>query len=109
MMPENLPQDRGLDQAWLSATVAAALDEDLGGRPGRDVTTQATISSSVRVKGDVVVRGDGVLAGIDVVAEVLSQVARRLGLDEPTVELLAADGDRVAAGTAVARIEGAGH
>jgi nicotinate-nucleotide pyrophosphorylase (carboxylating) len=109
MMPEDLPQDRGLDQAWLSATVAAALDEDLGGRPGRDVTTQATIPSSVRVTGDVVVRGDGVLAGIDVVAEVVSQVAQRLGLDEPTVVLLAADGDRVAAGTAVARIEGAGH
>lgn len=108
-MPEDLPQDRGLDPAWLSATVAAALDEDLGGRPGRDVTTQATISSAVHVTGDVVVRDDGVLAGIAIVAEVVSQVAQRLGLDTPTVRRLAADGDRISAGTAVARIEGAGH
>ncbi len=108
-MPEDLPQDRRLDPAWLSATVAAALDEDLGGRPGRDVTTQATISSATQVTGDVVVREDGVLAGIDIVAEVVSHVARRLGLDTPTVALLAADGDRIAAGTTVARLEGAGH
>jgi nicotinate-nucleotide pyrophosphorylase (carboxylating) len=109
MMPEDLPQDRGLDPAWLSATVAAALDEDLGGKPGRDVTTQATISSAVQVTGDVVVRDDGVLAGLDIVAEVVTQVARRLDLDTPTVTRLAADGDLIAAGTAVARIEGAGH
>lgn len=108
-MPEDLPQDRGLDPAWLSATVAAALDEDLGGTPGRDVTTQATISSAVQVTGDVVVRDDGVLAGLDIVAEVVTQVAQRLGLDTPTVTHLAADGDRIPAGIAVARIEGAGH
>ncbi len=108
-MPEDLPQDRPLDPAWLSATVTAALDEDLGGSPGRDVTTQATISSSVRVTGDVVVRDDGVLAGVGIVEEVVSQVAQRLGLDKPSVDRLAADGDRIAAGTAVARIEGSGH
>ncbi len=108
-MPEDLPQDRGLDPEWLSATVTAALDEDLGGRPGRDVTTQATISSSVHVRGDVVVRDDGVLAGIDIVEEVVSQVARRLGVDIPTVLHLAADGDRIAAGTSVASVEGVGH
>jgi nicotinate-nucleotide pyrophosphorylase (carboxylating) len=109
MMPEDLPQERPLDGEWLSATVSAALDEDLGGDPGRDVTTQATISSAVRVIGDVVVRDDGVLAGIDIVDEVVAQVAHRLGLDRPTVQHQAADGDRITAGTAVARIEGVGH
>ncbi len=108
-MPEDLPQERELDPAWLAATVTAALDEDLGGNPGRDVTTQSTIAPSVQVVGDVVVRDDGVLAGIDIVEEVVSQVAQRLNLDRPTVERLAADGDRIAAGTPVARIEGAGH
>ncbi len=108
-MPEDLPQDRELDPAWLTATVAAALDEDLGGQPGRDVTTQATIAASLQVTGDVVVRDDGVLAGIGIVDEVLAHVARRLGLAVPTVQHLAADGDPVAAGTSVARIEGAGH
>lgn len=108
-MPENLPQDRPLDGEWLAATVAAALDEDLGSNPGRDVTTQATISSAVKVTGDVVVRDDGVLAGIGIVDEVVSQVAQRLALDRPAVERRAADGDRIAAGTTVARIEGMGH
>lgn len=106
-MPEDLPQDRELGRAWLSATVAAALDEDLGGRPGRDVTTQATIPRSRQVAGDIVVRQDGVLAGIGVVGAALEQVARRLGLDTPTVDLLAADGDVIRAGTSVARIDGA--
>jgi nicotinate-nucleotide pyrophosphorylase (carboxylating) len=109
MMPEDMPQDRELDQAWLAATVAAALDEDLGGRPGRDVTTQATIPATLLVSGDVVVRDDGVLAGIGVVDEALAHVARRLGLEAPRVQHLAADGDVIAAGTSVARIEGPGH
>ncbi|MCB2413335.1 carboxylating nicotinate-nucleotide diphosphorylase [Demequina sp. TTPB684] len=109
MMPEDLPQDRELDPAWLKATVAAALDEDLGGRPGRDVTTQATIAPTLQVTGDVVVRDDGVLAGIGVVEDAMTQVAQRLGLDVPRVQHLAADGDAIAAGTSVARVEGAGH
>lgn len=108
-MPEDLPQDRPLDGEWLARTVAQALDEDLGGPPGRDVTTQATIAIDSQVTGDVVVRQDGVLAGIDVVAEVLSHVASRLGLAQPAVTLLARDGDRIAAGTAVATIAGPGH
>ena len=83
-MPEDLPQDRPLDREWLARTVATALDEDLGGRPGRDVTTQATISRDAVVSGDVVVREDGVIAGLAVIAEVLAQVADRLGLATPT-------------------------
>ena len=108
-MPEDLDQDRPLDPQWLRATVAAALDEDLGGTPGRDVTTQATIAPDVQVAGDVVVRVDGVLAGIDIVDETMNQVAARLGLQAPVVEVLAADGDQLQAGSVVARIEGAGH
>lgn len=109
MMPEDLPQDRPLDGEWLARTVATALDEDLGSRPGRDVTTQATISRDAVVRGDVVVREDGVIAGIEVIAEVLLQVADRFGLAVPTVALRAADRDRVKAGSVVASIEGSGH
>src|SRR5690606_27149517 len=32
-----------LDPHWLRDTVARALDEDLGGPPGRDLTTEATV------------------------------------------------------------------
>lgn len=108
-MPEDLPQDRPLDREWLARHVEMFLDEDLGGCPGRDVTTQATISRDATVNGDVVVRVSGTVAGLDVIDEALGQVAHRLGLEVPSVTLLAADGDRVAAGTSVARIEGAGH
>jgi nicotinate-nucleotide pyrophosphorylase (carboxylating) len=109
MMPEDLPQDRPLDREWLASCVETALDEDLGGRPGRDVTTQATISREAVVRGDVVVREDGVIAGLVVIAEVLAQVADRLGLPTPAVTMRATDRDRVTAGTVVASIEGAGH
>ena len=108
-MPEDLPQDRPLDREWLARHVEMFLDEDLGGSPGRDVTTQATISRHTVVNGDVVVRVDGVIAGLDVLDEVVAQVAARLGLDAPMVTMLASDGDRVTAGTAVARINGLGH
>src|SRR5690606_23277913 len=66
-MPEDLPQDRPLDSAWLTRAIALALDEDLGGEPGRDVTTQATISPDAQVTGDVVVREEGVVAGLTVI------------------------------------------
>lgn len=108
-MPEDLPQDAPLDAAWLEGAIAVALDEDLGAPPGRDVTTQATIPASAAVYGAVVVREEGVLAGLDVVEATLAQVAHRLNLPVPEVSVLAADGDRVAPGAAVARIEGAGH
>lgn len=109
MMPEDLPQDRPLAQEWIARVIANALDEDLGGWPGRDVTTQATIATDARVSADVVVREAGVVAGVAIIAETLTQVADRFGLAVPDVNLLAADGDRVDAGTAVARIDGIGH
>lgn len=108
-MPEDLPQDRPLDPEWISRTVGAALDEDLGGRPGRDVTTQATIPPDAMVNGEFVAREDGVVAGLAVIAETLTQVADRFGLAAPSARIEAADGDRVAAGTVIARVEGVGH
>jgi len=109
MMPEDLPQDRPLDQEWIARVVANTLDEDLGGWPGRDVTTQATIEPNALVSGEFVVREDGVIAGLAVIAETLNQVADRLGFATPALSLEASDGDWVAAGTAVARVEGVGH
>lgn len=108
-MPEDLPQDRPLDAEWLARVVGSTLDEDLGGYPGVDVTTQSTTHPGATVVGEVVVRQDGVIAGIDVIGVTLSQVAERLGLAAPTVDALVADGARVAAGTVVARIAGLAH
>src|SRR6187551_2835087 len=109
MMPEDLPQDRPLDPAWLTLAVAAALDEDMGGDPGRDVTTQSTIPADAQVTGDIVVRDTGVLAGLHIVGHTLGQVATRLGLPKPRVTVLASDGDVIEGGTTVVQIAGSGH
>jgi nicotinate-nucleotide pyrophosphorylase (carboxylating) len=89
--------------------VEVALDEDLGPAPGRDVTTQATITASTEVTGDVVFRQQGVVAGIAVIGEVLTQVADRLALTVPRVDVVATDGDLVEPGTTVAHVAGSGH
>jgi nicotinate-nucleotide pyrophosphorylase (carboxylating) len=94
------------DHAWLAALVARALDEDLGPAPGRDVTTQATISPDADAAGHLVARADGVISGLVVVPEVLAQVAARLGLGVPTVATLVADGERVRAGQVLAVLRG---
>jgi nicotinate-nucleotide pyrophosphorylase (carboxylating) len=109
MMPEDLPQDRPLDPAWLSALIERALDEDLGATPGRDVTTQATIPPGAQVTGEIVVREDGVVAGVEAIALTLEQVASRLGLRVPDVDLHMRDGQRVESMSHVADIAGAGH
>lgn len=108
-MPEDLPQDRPLRASWLASAIGEALDEDLGAEPGRDVTTQATIPASASVTGEIVMRERGVIAGIPVIPEALGQVAERLNLPTPVIELRASDGDRLEAGDHVADISGPGH
>ncbi len=107
--PEQQDQHRPLSATWLSDVVRRTVSEDLGGYPGRDVTTQATIPATVQVSARVVMREDGVVAGIDAIPAVLAEVAIRLGLPRPTVTLHVADGARVTAGTTLAAIEGSGH
>ena len=108
-MPEDMPQDRPLRASWLASAVGEALDEDLGGAPGRDVTTQATIPAGESVTAAIVMRESGVIAGIPVIVEALEQVAERLGVPVPVIELRATDGDRLDAGATVAEISGDGH
>ncbi len=107
--PENLPQAAALDAAWLADVVRRSLDEDLGGNPGRDVTTFSTIAADAAVTGSLVMREAGVVAGLAIATEVVSQVASRFDLPMPTVTNLVADGNRVEPGTELARIEGVGH
>lgn len=95
-----------LDAAWLSRTVAVALDEDLGPAPGRDVTTQATVDAAATGEAHLVAREAGVVAGLPVVAEVLRQVAARLGLPPAAVDQRVADGSAVAPGDVLAVLTG---
>jgi nicotinate-nucleotide pyrophosphorylase (carboxylating) len=90
----------------IERVVAAALDEDLGPRPGRDVTTQATIRDDEPGAADLVARADGVLAGLVVVPVVLDAVADRLGLTRAVVEVVVPDGTRVSRGDVLARLTG---
>ncbi|WP_462418472.1 carboxylating nicotinate-nucleotide diphosphorylase [Kytococcus sp. Marseille-QA3725] len=88
------PRPREVD-----AVVAAALAEDLGA--GGDVTARATIPAGATGAALVVAREKGVVSGLDFVVAAYEQVDPRV-----QVELLAADGDRVAVGTALARVAG---
>jgi nicotinate-nucleotide pyrophosphorylase (carboxylating) len=92
----------GLDVDAVAALVRRAVDEDLAG--GLDATTTATVPASLTGRAAVVARAGGVVAGLPVAAAVFETV---LGDATPaTVTLPAADGDRVAPGTAVLRVSG---
>ncbi len=96
-----------LDHDWVRRTVRATLDEDLGGFPGRDVTSQATMSPSEQVTAHLMARQDGVIAGLAVVPEALAQVAERFGMTRaggPTTSVVfdVPDGTRVQAGDRLA-------
>ncbi len=105
----------GLDVEALAVVVAEALGEDLGGRgvlaPGAgrgvDVTSVATVPADAVGHGELVVRRPGVVAGLPVAAYVVAVVLSGGDRAGPfRVEVLAADGDDVATGDVLARLEG---
>jgi len=83
--------------------VVRALDEDLG--PGGDVTTWAVAGSGGHTVGEIVAREPLVVAGLPLVALVFEEMTRRTGLPS-RVTLHVADGTAVAAGAALATVEG---
>ena len=88
------------------SVVEGALDEDLGGFPGLDVTSFATIAAIQRSTAHVVSRADGVVAGIPLISLVFRAVTERLGSSEVDVELLRQDGDVVQAGDVIGILRG---
>nr|WP_225224900.1 carboxylating nicotinate-nucleotide diphosphorylase [Cellulomonas sp. JH27-2] len=101
-----MPGDPGPDPAAIDRVVTAALDEDLGAAPGRDVTSQATISPDEQGVADLVARADGVVAGLIVVPVVLDAVAERLGLARAVVDVVVPDGTAVTRGDVLAHLRG---
>lgn len=83
----------------LARAVARALAEDLG--TGGDVTSAATVAPGQRGSAEVVARAGGVVAGVAAVSETYAQLDGRVRV-EPQV----ADGDELAAGDVIARVEG---
>jgi nicotinate-nucleotide pyrophosphorylase (carboxylating) len=93
-------------EARAQAVVDGALDEDLGGFPGLDVTSSATIPQTQRGAAHVVARADGVVAGIPLISLVFRAVTERIGSSEVDVELLRQDGDTVHRGDVIAILRG---
>ncbi|MGD9703215.1 MAG: carboxylating nicotinate-nucleotide diphosphorylase [Acidimicrobiia bacterium] len=90
----------GLDPDAVAALVRLSIAEDLAG--GIDVTSTATVPATQRSVGQFGARADGVLAGLPVAAAVIEAVC---GDEASAFEYLCHDGDRVEAGTAVARVD----
>ena len=88
------------DRTGLDDVIRRALAEDVG---SGDVTTRATIRPEARGRGVLLAKAPIVVAGLDVARAVFAQVA---GADAVVFTALVADGDRVASGTVLARIEG---
>jgi nicotinate-nucleotide pyrophosphorylase (carboxylating) len=96
----------GVDADGVRDLVRRALDEDLGGPDGVDVTSSATIPLEQVSTVQVVARADGVLAGLPVFALVWADVVRRLGCRPVAVTSLVADGAPVVRGDVLARATG---
>lgn len=94
------------DPDYLAALVAAALTEDLGGDPGRDVTSEATVAAGATATVTVRSRAHGVGAGGIVWPVVVADAARRTGSGTPSVEILVGDGAAISPGTDLARLSG---
>ncbi len=88
------------DKATLDALIRRALAEDVG---SGDVTTRATIPPKVRARGVLLAKAPLVVAGLDVARAVFAHAAGGGGV---VFTALVADGDRVAHGDVLARVEG---
>lgn len=93
-------------EARAQVVVDGALDEDLGGFPGRDVTSSATIPATQASAARVVARAGGVLAGTALISMVFHAVTERIRSGQVTVELLRQDGDVVQQGDVIAMLRG---
>ena len=78
--------------------IQLALKEDIG--PG-DITTDNIVAPGTRGKGTIVAKQDLVIAGLQVAEKVFNALEPQIDF-----EVLYADGDRIATGSTVVRIEG---
>ena len=89
----------GVNPDSVAAIVRMAIEEDLAG--GIDVTSTATVPADQRSTATYGARRAGTIAGLPVAAAVIDTVC---GSDASTFEYLVSDGDRVSAGTVLARV-----
>ena len=87
-----------MSSALVDDIILRALAEDA---PWGDITSEVFLPESARATADLVPREPGVLSGILVFTRVFELVDARC-----SVELLAVDGERIAPGSVLARVEG---
>lgn len=88
-----------LPDLLIAESIRAALKEDLG-RAG-DITSAATVPADATATANLVARKAGVLAGLDVARHAFREIDAAIRFTA-----MAKDGDRLAAGTVVATVEG---
>ncbi len=104
--PKPDPVVNAFPESRAQMVVDGALDEDLGGFPGLDVTSSATIPAAQRTTAHIVARADGVVAGIPLISLVFRAVTARLGSSEVDVELHRQDGETVRRGDVIGILRG---
>jgi nicotinate-nucleotide pyrophosphorylase (carboxylating) len=92
----------GLDPGAVERIVVGALEEDLGGPDGVDVTSVATIPAGQTDVGDLVARADGVVAGLSVAGAVFDVASAGAA----TFSARVVDGAEVRAGDVLAAVWG---
>jgi nicotinate-nucleotide pyrophosphorylase (carboxylating) len=90
-----------LDPLWLDNIITVALNEDLGGPTGVDVTTQATIPAAQCATAQVIARAPGVVAAVEIFARVWAHLSERLGCGPVIISQQVSDGSEVATGDLV--------
>jgi nicotinate-nucleotide pyrophosphorylase (carboxylating) len=93
-------QTQGLDPSYVERVIRDTISEDLDG--GIDVTSVATVPVEQRSVVTFGSRANGCLSGLDVAAAVIEMVC---GATASSFERLKNDGDRVAKGDVLARVE----
>ena len=91
--------DATLPPGLISRAVTAALDEDLG--LAGDITTNATVPAQAMARAVIAARKPGIVSGLAVAAATFRAVDEGVAF-----ELAVRDGDAVAAGTVIAKIDG---
>ena len=91
--------DATLPPGLISRAVTAALDEDLG--LAGDITTNATVPAQAIARAVIAARKPGIVSGLAVAAATFRAVDEGVAF-----ELAVRDGDAVAAGTVIAKIDG---
>jgi nicotinate-nucleotide pyrophosphorylase (carboxylating) len=106
LTPSTVEALAGLDPDAVTRIVTTALDEDLGGPAGVDVTSVATIPPDQVDTADLVARSDGVVAGLAVAAAAFDLAAHRCGTRTVSFVHRVRDGEPVARGDLLATVTG---